>query len=629
MTQQTSPFLEGKYGWALGESNWNLGMDDNLLKFSYLFDKNIDGIVSSLPVPVNGKAYFNTTDKRVYYVVSGSYLSSPVPKWFSLVLRDTGETYQFDGTNLQLSLNPLFLSDATELSKGAATIGRAWQAANSVAQLKLLRTNGPSKYAQTSGYYVGSTEGAGMYYVPSSFAGLVDNGGSILQAADGGFWVLNHNGEVNAEQFGAKGDGSFDNSGSINAMLLAFSGKTVKLQAGKNYKINSPLLVYSSTTVMAIGAKLTRGSSMDNMIRNYSDGTVGLYGASSDIKIIGGLWDTNGTSFPTPASTIAFGHATNILIDKVKIINVPTYHHIEINSCQNVKVLNSTFLGGAEQANIYAEAIQIDLNIDMSQFPWFGPADSTRCVDITIENNYFQDCGTGIGTHSSIGGINHNNIKIRGNFFKSPYYAGVSGLNWSDVKIQGNSFDGGYYGVTEQTSGTSFARSHIITENSFYNIGATAFVGTGARSIYLTSSDGSGSNRMQSIVIANNSVLDMTTVGKSSNGIHVNYCDRVNVCDNTITNVRQHGITTFACTGVVMSDNTCTLTNQVAGAFASIEVNSCTGANVGNNNLETIRAIYNTQVMVRNNIITSAAGLTNTSNTSSILSENLINGTFA
>lgn len=98
MAQQTSPFIEGKYGWSFGESGWNGGMDENLLKFSYLFDKNVDGVVSSLPLPSNGKAYFLTTDNRLYYVVNGTYSSSPCPMWFVFNDRTTGNTYQFNGT---------------------------------------------------------------------------------------------------------------------------------------------------------------------------------------------------------------------------------------------------------------------------------------------------------------------------------------------------------------------------------------------------------------------------------------------------------------------------------------------------------------------------------------------------
>lgn len=110
MAQQTSPFLEGKFGWSLGESNWNLGMDENLLKFSYMFDKNIDGIVSSLPAVVNGTAYFNTTDNRIYFAVGGSYKSTPTPKWFIVTNRTSGQTYQFNGTALAAIDSPAIIA---------------------------------------------------------------------------------------------------------------------------------------------------------------------------------------------------------------------------------------------------------------------------------------------------------------------------------------------------------------------------------------------------------------------------------------------------------------------------------------------------------------------------------------
>lgn len=127
MTQQTSPFLEGKFGWNLGESNWNFGMDENLLKFSYMFDRNIDGIVSSLPAVVNGTAYFNTTDNRIYFAVGGSYTSTPTPKWFIVTLRSTGVPYQFDGTALSTSISNIStkdsLADTTDIAKGFSEVG--------------------------------------------------------------------------------------------------------------------------------------------------------------------------------------------------------------------------------------------------------------------------------------------------------------------------------------------------------------------------------------------------------------------------------------------------------------------------------------------------------------------------
>lgn len=96
--QQQSPWLEGAYGWNFGEGGWNTGMDSNLLKFSFMFDRNVDGVVASLPPAVDGQAYFLTTDSRLYFAVGTTWFSSPTPKWFQFVVRSTGEVYQFDGT---------------------------------------------------------------------------------------------------------------------------------------------------------------------------------------------------------------------------------------------------------------------------------------------------------------------------------------------------------------------------------------------------------------------------------------------------------------------------------------------------------------------------------------------------
>lgn len=102
MSQKIAPFIEGKYGWNFGESGWNDGMDENLLKFSFLFDKNVDEIVTTLPsTPTNGKSYFNTTDNRLYFVVSSAYYSTPTPKWFVFYEKLSGKGWQYNGTSIQ------------------------------------------------------------------------------------------------------------------------------------------------------------------------------------------------------------------------------------------------------------------------------------------------------------------------------------------------------------------------------------------------------------------------------------------------------------------------------------------------------------------------------------------------
>lgn len=107
MPQKTSPFVDAKWGWNFGESNWNTGADENWLKFSYLFDGNVDGIVDTLPLPaVVGTAYYLNTDKRIYFAVDGTYYSTPLPKWFQFKLRSNGTTYLFNGTAVNQILSP-------------------------------------------------------------------------------------------------------------------------------------------------------------------------------------------------------------------------------------------------------------------------------------------------------------------------------------------------------------------------------------------------------------------------------------------------------------------------------------------------------------------------------------------
>lgn len=115
MVQKISPFVETKYGWDFGESGWNSGMDENLIKHSFLLDKNLDGVVSSLPLtPTDGSAYFLQTDSRVYLRVGGSWYSTPIPKNATLFLKGATGSYVFNGTSLELSRTLKDISDSVD-----------------------------------------------------------------------------------------------------------------------------------------------------------------------------------------------------------------------------------------------------------------------------------------------------------------------------------------------------------------------------------------------------------------------------------------------------------------------------------------------------------------------------------
>lgn len=100
MVQKISPFLDAKYGWEFGESGWNVGMDENLNKFSFYIDGNINGVIDTLPPPVNGEAYFLTTDNNVYYCVANTWNFAKPPVWFEFKVKSSGAKMLFNGTGL-------------------------------------------------------------------------------------------------------------------------------------------------------------------------------------------------------------------------------------------------------------------------------------------------------------------------------------------------------------------------------------------------------------------------------------------------------------------------------------------------------------------------------------------------
>lgn len=126
MTQKTIPFIEGKFGWNYGESGWNSGMDENLVKFSFLFDRNIDAVVSSLPPPSEGSAYFNTTDNRLYFCTQGVFYSSPIPLNFQINLKTTDQTFLWNGTSLEEVSGPSDIDTRLEaLESNTSGLGSA------------------------------------------------------------------------------------------------------------------------------------------------------------------------------------------------------------------------------------------------------------------------------------------------------------------------------------------------------------------------------------------------------------------------------------------------------------------------------------------------------------------------
>lgn len=286
MPQQTSPFIEGKYGWAFGESGWNSGMDEDLLKFSFLHDGNIDGVVGTLPAVVNGKAYFLTSDNRTYFAVGGVWYSTPTPLRKIFNDRSSGARYQFTGagivnlpsdvalntslTSLQTTVGSLNkasvglgnvdntsdvnkpvstaqqtaintkvnvsdLLNSTDNTKGASLVGAVGRLVNTVADLRLLT----GRYDKDQIWLLSHTTlgfGGGVFRWDATNV-VADNNGTIFKATatTTGRWVRVIGDLVATPYwFGAVADASTDNSTALQSWItwIQLNGNRGHVPAG-------------------------------------------------------------------------------------------------------------------------------------------------------------------------------------------------------------------------------------------------------------------------------------------------------------------------------------------------------------------------------------------------------------
>lgn len=244
MVQKISPAIEAKWGWDFGESGWNSGMDENLIKFSFLFDRNIDAIVSTLPTnAVNGQAFFLTADNRMYFRVGNNWYSSPTPKWFEFQIRSTGVVYRFDGSSLLAVESPSSFDarlDSLELtvsSLGSAAFLDSTDFA-SQAQLDVAQSQSQS-YTDELRSDLDSSEGSALIGYRSSLAN------AVARTVNGKLAEF-----VSVKDFGAVGDGVTDDTTAIQ--LAITNAKKVYFPAG-TYVTSAPLYLDGNERLLGAG----------------------------------------------------------------------------------------------------------------------------------------------------------------------------------------------------------------------------------------------------------------------------------------------------------------------------------------------------------------------------------------
>lgn len=427
MSQLTSPFLDAKYGWNLGESGWNLGMDENLLKFSFMFTGTIDAIVEVLPTATNGSAYFLTTDSKLYFAVGSLYYSCPTPKWFVFNIRTTGASYRFNGTS-------------------AVAVPNSEEVAASIAGIEAtLATLGTAAFEDVS-----------FFATPADVAAAV----AAINAADVTFnsytGVTRTTESKLKDSYSAKDFGAVEDTTGVSivanetALNLAMSvlsaagvanGKIITLELDGHYIVGSTLqgankaILPPKSNVRVVNGTLKIKNSAAtgwNLIYPAADTDAAVYNFSVENVIFNGNGPNNLNLTLQRNAMIGVLTGTDIVIRKNTFVDCPGFHITTFGRDLFPQTVTRVLVEGNTVHNV-ASAIPGNTGItDHSSFYMLG----TEC---TVRNNYlFNDTEDTIGTAIELHG---DNSSATGNYYRN--YLNLVNLggyisNASNIRISDN-----------------------------------------------------------------------------------------------------------------------------------------------------------------------------------------------
>lgn len=331
---------------------------------------------------------------------------------YRLILKSSTGATIWDRDNVSVSPTIAILSGPD----GASYIGyddttldiflknRLNRVVNSIAQLRGLDK---TKYTRAfvSGYYAAGDGGGGFYWYDPSDTTTADNGGTAIVATDSGRWKLIAQQSVTVKQFGAKGDGTTDDTTFIQAAITAAA--SAKL-----------LLVLSSGTyIVSAALNLVTDSRIDGI------GTIKL----------------KDNCTPKPGDILRCNTATNVYVDNItidanRVNNVD--HGTPDGAGNQATTWQGTLLAAIDYAYVSNFAIR---NVTVKEC-WGSGVWITDCQDGLIEGNTLENYRiTGIAVRNNTADSREiKNIRVLGNHCEG----GIVGVHCifgaKDTVIDGN-----------------------------------------------------------------------------------------------------------------------------------------------------------------------------------------------
>lgn len=373
-------------------------------------------------------------------------------------------------------------------------------------------------------FRVGADEKAELVNLLGSYFALGDNGLDLSPLA-GQLWFAGHAMSAdmlnkylfNVKQFGAKGDGSTNDTTALNNAFKecnANGGGIVYFPPGEYIVQSNYVEFFSNTHIIGVPGKtvITYPTTAKDwlpqaLLRNNTTASVGGYDCTKNVIIENIIFD-NRLSIAKKVTTVGVGHAENITFRNCKWTgcNGTTAghcHYIELNACKNVKIIDCIFdkarsTGSAtgNKEGIYSEMV----NIDAAYNGAYGQADyykfdSTACEDIEIKGCKFisykqSDLGTtyrmapAIGSHSD---ASHVGLRVHDCLFEGDWNSQdaerratiiLFGTN-KNCAIYNNTFVAATAGLSKAPVGVNIQcteKSTFIHDNKFINYDPANFV---------------------------------------------------------------------------------------------------------------------------------------------------------
>lgn len=445
-------------------------------------------------------------------------------------------------------------------------------------------------HASTLGYHAINDGGAATYYVASSL-GLVADEGSVIALGDGKVAILalsdNH---VNVKQFGAKGDGTTNDSTAIrNALKFKTNDQTtIEFIKGETYIVDGNFYIYSNTTVDLNGCEIkvidgTPASDAYNRVQflnNLDSMTVAGYGSLENFHVKNGTFNGN-----IGGVTFALFHALNCSFEDIEFKDCFVSTHVfDLAGCKDIEIKHCNFIGNllSVSANNFREVIQPDY-ASYTSAPYWGNDDSyeydgIETVNLTVDGCLFKKNQNdtyylnGVGTHAT-GAHPHDNIVVKNCIFYDCQLSSIRLPQANNITIDGNIFyniargrnTDNYAIDISNLSNTESLHDVIIRGNKFISTGSTTdqiFVNVSGRasntlknvSIYdneysgtaVSESDYAGSdyihaNHIEGFILKDNHVTKAKSLLYKPAGVINNIVTTNNICDNCLRGLRGGG----------------------------------------------------------------------------------------